>query len=57
MSHSVIFVNLSGPVIVGWRLLRKQYVHSLEMVGCGIALLGSVISILDHTSEKANPAE
>lgn len=23
MSHSVIFVNLSGPVIVGWRLLKK----------------------------------
>jgi hypothetical protein len=23
MSHSVIFVNLSGPVIVGWRLLKR----------------------------------
>ena len=23
MSHSVIFVNLSGPVIVGWRLVKK----------------------------------
>lgn len=55
MSHSVIFVNLSGPVIVGWRLIKRQYVHILEMFGCGIAILGSVISILDHTSQKANP--
>ena len=54
MSHSVIFVNLSGPVIVGWRLIRRQYVHLLEIIGCGIALIGSVISILDQTSEKVN---
>jgi hypothetical protein len=22
ISHSVIFVNLSGPVIVGWRMIK-----------------------------------
>lgn len=57
MSHSVIFVNLSGPVIVGWRLMRKQPVHPLEILGCGIAIFGSIISILDHSSSKANADE
>jgi hypothetical protein len=57
MSHSVIFVNLSGPVIVGWRLIKRQSVHKLEIIGCIIAIIGSVISILDHTSQKANPEE
>ncbi len=55
MSHSVIFVNLSGPVIVGWRLIKKQSVHRLEVIGCAIALIGSTISIIDHASEKTNP--
>ncbi|TNV80073.1 hypothetical protein FGO68_gene16966 [Halteria grandinella] len=54
MSHSVIMVNLSGPVIVGWRLLKRQAVHTLEISGCGIAVFGSIISIMDHTSEKVN---
>jgi predicted acyltransferase (DUF342 family) len=57
MSHSVIFVNLSGPVIVGWRLYRNYPVHAMEMSGCGVAILGSILSIMDHTSEKANPEE
>lgn len=57
MSHSVIFVNLSGPVIVGWRFFRRQYVHRLEILGCTLAIFGSVISVLDHSSEKANPEE
>lgn len=29
----------------------------MEISGCGIAILGSILSILDHTSEKANPEE
>ncbi len=57
MSHSVIFVNLSGPVIVGWRLLKKKSVHKLEIIGCAIAILGSSISIMDHSSEKVNPED
>lgn len=27
------------------------------MLGCGVAILGSVISILDHSSQKANPED
>lgn len=57
MSHSVIFVNLTGPVIVGWRLFRRNYVHSQEILGCGIALFGSIISIMDHNAEKVNPED
>ena len=57
MSHSVIFVNLSGPVIVGWRLLNKRYVHSLEIIGCLIAIIGSIISIMDNSSNKVNPED
>ena len=55
MSHSVIFVNLSGPVLVFWRLLRKEYVHKLEVLGCGLSLFGSFVSMLDTGAEKANP--
>ena len=57
MSHSVIFVNLSGPVIVGWRLFKHVPVHAMELSGCGVAILGSILSILDQSSEKANPED
>ena len=57
MSHSVIFVNLSAPVLVSWRLVRKDFVHKLEILGCGLSLFGSFISMLDTTAEKVNPEE
>jgi hypothetical protein len=57
MSHSVIFVNLSGPVIVVYRLIKRQYVHKLELLGCSVALLGSFVSIMDKSAEKVNTAE
>ena len=53
----MIFVNLSGPVIVFWRILNKLFVHKLEMLGCAIAIFGSVVSIMDHSASKANPEE
>lgn len=53
----MIFVNLSGPVIVFWRVLKKQFVHRLEVFGCVIAIFGSFVSILDHSAEKVNPEE
>jgi len=57
MSHSVIFVNLSGPVMVGYRMFRKQFVHKLEILGCSVAIFGAFLSILDQSAEKVNPEE
>ena len=57
MSHSVILVNLSGPVIVGHRLYTRRPVDPLELSGCGVALLGSILFVLDTSSEKANPED
>jgi len=57
MSHSVIFVNLCGPLIVAWRYMKKEFIHSLEYFGCGLAIAGSVISVMDHSAHKANPDE
>ena len=54
MSHSVIFVNLSSPVIVAYKMIRKEFVHRLEVIGCAIAIGGSIISIMDHSSQKVN---
>jgi len=55
MSHSVILVNLSGPVIVAHRLYIRKLVDPLELSGCGVALLGSFLFVMDGTSEKAKP--
>jgi hypothetical protein len=54
MSHSVIFVNLSAPVLVFWRLVRNDFVHKLEILGCGLSLFGSFVSMMDANAEKAN---
>ena len=57
MSHVVIFVNLSGPVMVSYRLIMKQPVHKYEILGCLIAVVGSVLSVFDHKAEKVNAGE
>lgn len=54
MSHCVIFVNLTGPVIVSYRMIRRQYVHKLEIIGCSVAIFGSFVSVMDKSAEKTN---
>ena len=57
MSHSVIFVNLSGPVIVGFRLINGKFVHVLEIIGCSVAIFGSFVTIMDGNAAKMNTEE
>jgi hypothetical protein len=48
MSHALIFSNLGGVIIVIYSLVRRTFVHKLEIIGTGIALLGCLIAVLDR---------
>lgn len=54
MSHSVIFVNLSGPIIVAARFFKKEPIQTLETLGCCVAIFGSILSVFDKAAEKTN---
>ena len=54
MSHSSIFNSLGGVFIVIGRLFLRRYVHKLEILGTGIALLGCVATLLDTNAEKVD---
>jgi hypothetical protein len=55
MTHCCILINLSGILIVMQRIIYKQRVHKLEIIGTVIALTGCVVTIFDDGAEKVDP--
>lgn len=54
MTHCLIFSNLGGIVLVIVSLVRRIFVHKLEIIGTSIALLGCLITVLDRKAMKVD---
>jgi drug/metabolite transporter (DMT)-like permease len=54
MSHALIFSNLGGILIVIYSLIRRKYVHKLEILGTIIAVLGCGLTVLDKSAKKVD---
>jgi drug/metabolite transporter (DMT)-like permease len=57
MSHAMIFSNLGGILIVIYSIVKRQFVHKLEIIGTIIALLGCFITILDNNAKKVDTSQ
>ena len=54
MTHALIFSNLGGIVLVVYSLIRRIFVHKLEIIGTSIAVLGCLITVLDRNAKKVD---
>ena len=54
MSHSLIFSNLGGILIVIHSLIARRFVHKLEIVGTIIAIVGCMLTVLDNKAKKVD---
>lgn len=54
MSHATLFTNLSGFMIVFYRLFCNKTVHIYEMIGSAVAISGCVLTIFDTSANKVN---
>ncbi|CDW85422.1 UNKNOWN [Stylonychia lemnae] len=52
MSHASIFSNLGGAMLVIHRVILRQPTHRWEYSGVIIAMVGSIISVLDKDVKK-----
>ena len=43
-SHALVFLHLSGPIVLVWRKLKSEFIHVLEKVGCGILIIGILVT-------------
>lgn len=57
ISHTLIFSNLGGILIVFFMLIRRQYVNKYEILGTAIALVGCLLTVSDGKAKKVNEAE
>lgn len=57
MSHSLIFSNLGGILIVIHSLISRRFVHKLEIVGCIIAIVGCMLTVLDNKAKKVDSSQ
>lgn len=56
MTHALIFSNLGGIVLVIYSLIRRIFVHKLEIIGCSIAIIGCLVTVLDRKAMKVDSA-
>jgi hypothetical protein len=54
MTHSFVFQNLGGSLIVLYSLFRGLDVHRFEMIGTGISFVGCIITVLDASAKKVD---
>ncbi len=57
MSHALIFSNLGGILIVVYSLIKRRFVHKLEIVGTMIAVAGCGLTILDGNAKKVDTSQ
>jgi drug/metabolite transporter (DMT)-like permease len=57
MSHSLIFSNLGGILIVIHSLIARRFVHKLEIVGTIIAIVGCMLTVLDNKAKKVDSSQ
>jgi drug/metabolite transporter (DMT)-like permease len=56
MTHSFIFNNLGGCLIVVYSILMRKEVHKFEILGTCISFLGCIITVLDGKAKKVDPS-
>jgi drug/metabolite transporter (DMT)-like permease len=56
MTHSFIFNNLGGCLIVIYSVLTRKVVHKYEILGTGISFIGCIITVLDAKAKKVDPS-
>jgi Na+-driven multidrug efflux pump len=54
MTHSFVFQNLGGSLIVLYSLFRGLDVHRFEMIGTAISFVGCIITVLDASAKKVD---
>lgn len=54
MTHSFIFNNMGGCLIVIYSFLVGINVHKYEIIGTGISFLGCIITVLDSKAKKVD---
>lgn len=57
MSHSLIFSNLGGILIIVYSLVKRRFVHKLEIVGTLIAVAGCMLTVLDNNAKKVDVSQ
>jgi drug/metabolite transporter (DMT)-like permease len=56
ISHALILQNLGGIEMVALYLIRRIYVHKLEIIGSSVAIFGCFITVLDKEAKKIDPS-